>query len=87
MLLLAYSRWTCTADRLNGNGILRPDAWQVRRSRRPLASSKTKAVPLLLAAYWLLKKKAQEPQSPKPLDINEFIGCGGVQRPESAFRN
>jgi hypothetical protein len=24
----------------------------------------------------LLKKKAQEPSSPKPLDINRFFGCG-----------
>jgi hypothetical protein len=31
----------------------------------------------LLAAYWLLKKKAQEPQPPKPLDISKFFGCGG----------
>lgn len=31
----------------------------------------------LLAAYWLLKKKAQESVSPKPLDINVFFGCGG----------
>jgi integrase len=30
-LLLVYSRWTFSADRLNGNGILSPDAWQVRR--------------------------------------------------------
>jgi hypothetical protein len=26
---------------------------------------------------WLLKKKAQEPKSPKPLDISRFFGCGG----------
>jgi hypothetical protein len=26
----------------------------------------------LLAAYWLLKKKARESKSPKPLDISRF---------------
>jgi len=66
---------------LNGDGILRPHSllvWSLRRpSTKPLLSSNKSRMQRLLAAYWLFNKKAQEPLSPKPLDISKFFGCGG----------
>jgi hypothetical protein len=44
---------------------------------RAVSKVEKEAMRKLLAAYRLLKKKAQEPSSPKPLDINRFFGCGG----------
>ncbi|MGF7180423.1 hypothetical protein HDF11_001927 [Tunturiibacter psychrotolerans] len=41
------------------------------------ASSKMSGMQKLLAAYWLFKKKGSGVDSPKPLNINMFFGCGG----------